>query len=232
MSRRTKSIGIYLVIAGTTLGARSLLVQMPAAAVASFESTLLGWLPLAVLLLLGLAAVYFTPHVGFPDVIHPEKSWRELLLAPALVGMESGLGLILWDLAFRLPENLNIPFPQSIPYYYTSAVVVEIALHLLPLVFLLFSGRLLLRGQRADTVLWLSVLVVAALEPLFLFNGIFSSGFGPDFYIAGLAVVYAINLVQLVYFSRSGFLAMLVIRLGLYLVWHILWGSLRLWLLF
>lgn len=62
--------------------------------------------------------------------------------------------------------------------------------------------------------------------------GRFFSGYGPDFFIAGVAVVYFINLVQLVFFTRSGFLAMLTIRLAMYLVWHVLWGPLRLWLLY
>lgn len=232
MNRRTTSIAIYLLIAATALAARGLLALFPVAAVDPSQSALSGWLPLVVLLLLGLLAIYFTPRLGLPDVVNPDKSWREILAVPAVVGLFSGLGLVLWDLAFRLPEDLNEPFPQSIPFYYLGAVVVEIAQHLLPLVFLLLIGRLLLRGKYSETVLWLAVFIVAALEPLSQFGGDFFSGYGPDFFIAGVAVVYFINLVQLVFFTRSGFLAMLTIRLAMYLVWHVLWGPLRLWLLY
>ena len=44
--------------------------------------------------------------------------------------------------------------------------------------------------------------------------------------------VLVINLVQLAVFRRCGFAAMLAVRLAYYLLWHILWGELRLAVLF
>lgn len=232
MSQRTKTLAVYLLIAATTLLSRALLSQMPPLAVDPSQRVVPGWLPLTVLLFLGLFGLYFTLWLGLPGVIKAGRSWREILLAPAATGLIAGSGLVLWDLVFRLPEDLNVPFPYSIPFYYAGAVVVEISLHLLPLALLLGLGRLLLRDRAGDSLLWLSVLFVATLEPLMQFSGGFFSGYGPDFYIAGVTLVYFINLIQLIIFTRRGFLSMLVIRLAMYLVWYVLWGALRLPLLF
>ena len=50
---------------------------------------------------------------------------------------------------------------------------------------------------------------------------------GPD----GLPVAasfipdYAFNFVQAAYFRRYGFLSAIVVRLGVYLVWHVIYGN-------
>lgn len=70
------------------------------------------------------------------------------------------------------------------------------------------------------------------VEPLGQLGGGFFQGYSTAFFVFAATVTYAINLCELAFPQKSGFLAALAYRIGLYLLWHVLWGALRLELLY
>jgi hypothetical protein len=80
-----------------------------------------------------------------------------------------------------------------------------------------------LRGRSQTQTFWALAALTSLLEPAgqdlsYLPYGIIpvAASFLPD---------YAFNFVQAIFFRRYGFLAAIVVRLGDYLVWHILYGN-------
>lgn len=228
MKARANTILAYLLIVMLVLMARALLDRWLVQAVAPSQATLLRWPVLLSILLIGLIGILLDPYVELTN--EPARTnHRDLLSLPLGLGALGALGLILLDLIFRFPENLNVPFPGSLPFYFIGAAVTEIMLHQLPLLLIVGGvGKLLLRSLWQQSVIWSGILVVACLEPIVQIAGGFYTGYGPDFLIPLFMLTYAINLVQLLTYRRAGFVAMLALRWGLYLVWHILWGPVRL----
>jgi hypothetical protein len=232
MKPQTGSILSYLLIASLVLIARALFENALIPVSDPSQASLLRWPVLVVILLAGLAGILLSPFAL--DLDQPASgSLREAVGQPLALGAAGALGLILLDVIFRFPKNLNVPFPDSLPFYFIGAFITEILLHQLPLLLIVGGlGRLLLRNSCQQSVIWGGILFVAAFEPAAQTMGELSAGYGPDFLIPFFVLIYAINLVQLLTFRRLGFFAMLAVRWGLYLVWHILWGPLRLRLIF
>jgi len=126
------------------------------------------------------------------------------------------------DLIQPFSAEINIPTPGALIFYPVLAVMAEVQFHLLPL------ALLALVLPRARPRLWL-VVPVALIEPAFQVI----LGGGPALQ-SGLVALHVgiFNLLQLWLFFRNGFLAMILLRLGFYLGWHVIWGGARLELLF
>ena len=148
-------------------------------------------------------------------------------------GTASAVALIAWDVLFRLPKDMNVVGLIAVPYYLVGAFFVEVVLHLIPLALWLgLVGRLLLRGRHDAPAFWAGAVLIAALEPVSqLGSGVFSS-YSTAFFLIGAMVTYGVNFVQMVVLRRDGFAPMFAYRLGLYLLWHLIWGPIRLRVLF
>jgi hypothetical protein len=151
-----------------------------------------------------------------------------------------GIVVILVDLAIVHPADMNVPFPQSLLFYPVIGFMVEILFHLLPLCLLLTVIPALVGHGRSEAAVWVSLILVALLEPAFQ-TWTAASGApvvgGPYTYAAWAVVsdglqVFAINLCQLFIFKRYDFVSMYALRLAYYGIWHIAWGHVRLELLF
>jgi hypothetical protein len=82
-------------------------------------------------------------------------------------------------------------------------------------------------------VVWLSMLLVSVLEPVYQLVASPPSSQHSGWAAAFVALlVFLINLVQLLIFRRFGFVSMYAFRLAYYLIWHIAWGHIRLLVLF
>lgn len=179
--------------------------------------------------ILGAAALWrlqsandFVPFMG-------RESLRGMALS-AVLATGLGIAIIIADFLIRYPQDTNVPVPQALLFYPAVGFVAEIVFHVLPLALLLFilnplSG--LLGGER---VVWLGIFLVAVLEPSFqvLFEGKpFTWGAAYTW-----VHVFAIALLQLYVFRRYDFVSMYSFRLFYYAYWHILWGVIRLKVLF
>lgn len=156
-----------------------------------------------------------------------------MLLITFLGGALLGIPLIIWDVIFVLPGDTNILGITALPFYAAGAFLVEVIQHTVPLVIWLgIFGQLIFRGNYQNIIFWVGALIVAAFEPISQLGGTFFSGYSPAFYAVGALIIYGINLVQLYIFRHNGFVPMFVMRLGMYFFWHVIWGSIRLRVLF
>ena len=223
----------YSPVAVLALVSRILLTFWPVEVVDTSQSALLNWPIFLTIVILGYPAVHFAEKLrGSSSEV--EKSLRMSIISKAFIGgVALSFLLIGWDITFVLPRDMNVVGLASIPFYIAGAFLVEILQHAFPLtIWFAVVGLLIFRGKYQDGVFWAGLLVVAAFEPMTLFSGSFFSGYPAAFFVVGFLITYGINLVQLYTFKRRGFVPMFVLRLGLYALWHVIWGLVRLQALF
>lgn len=140
--------------------------------------------------------------------------------------------IILVDSTIVFPANMNVAFPQSLLFYPVIGYVVEVVFHLLPLTLLVFVLVTVFKRAGYEHIALASILLVSVLEPIY-------QALSLDMVVyPAWAVTYVgghvllINLAQLLLFKRYDFVSMYSFRLVYYLLWHIVWGYLRLKLLF
>jgi hypothetical protein len=204
----------------------------------------------------GLVGVWLAHLTGFPAMWDPRVSNARRFLLPATLGAVFGLGEVVADHLTDMTEvvcaAMNLPFfhmrfPASALVYPGGAVIVDTLFHLFAIPFVLALVLLVarvyrrLRGRRAgeadvanhDTAFWVVAAILSLIEPVTQ-SGVLGLLPGRTFRFAGhgglvaywLVEGYLVNLSQAWLFRRYGFLACLTLRLGLYLVWHVLWGYL------
>jgi hypothetical protein len=148
----------------------------------------------------------------------------------AVLATVLGLAIVIADYFLVYPQDTNIPYPRALLFYPAAGFAAEVIFHLLPLALLLLVFSPLSAGLGEKRVMWIAILAAAAVEPLFqvLFSG--EPLRGRNLYT--LIHVFLIALGQLYLFRRFDFMTMYAMRLVYYLYWHILWGVLRLDILF
>jgi hypothetical protein len=168
------------------------------------------------------------------------RGWFEIFNISNLQGWIVAAGLaglfavvmIFIDSRVILPPDVNRPFPDALLFYPTIGFVVEIIFHVLPLTLLLVLATSIFRNLSFENIIWPCIIIVALLEPLFQTWFGFSRPY-PGWVLAIIAVnIFLINLAQLYLFKRYDFVTMYSMRLFYYLLWHIIWGILRLRILF
>ena len=151
-----------------------------------------------------------------------------------------GLLVIGVDSLMAHPADMNVPFPQSVLFYPVISLMVEILFHLLPLTALLTVAPGIAGSRYAAAVLPTSLLLVALLEPSFQAAAAIRETpivGAPRPYDARLVAydwmhIGAINVCQLYLFRRFDFVSMWTFRVVYYVIWHVVWGHLRLGVLF
>jgi hypothetical protein len=162
--------------------------------------------------------------------IYSNTSPKQLLL-PFSLAVPLAAGIILVDYKVLFPEDLNILFPESLLFYPAIAYVAEVIFHLLPLSLLIILATSLFKEADHNSTIWLCILIVALLEPVFQTVGFL--GKYPSWAVVYVFLhVLAINLIQLGLFKRYDFISMYAFRVVYYILWHIIWGRIRLELLF
>ncbi|MGD8486415.1 MAG: hypothetical protein PVH07_07240 [Chloroflexota bacterium] len=130
------------------------------------------------------------------------------------------------DAAIGYPRDTNVTGPQAWLFYPSVALVAETVFHLLPLAALAWLSRTHLSGRAITPRAAGLIAATAAVEPA----AQVALGTALPLFTAGH--VYAFGVVQLVLLRRYGYVPMLWFRLCYYLLWHLLWGTARLELLF
>lgn len=154
---------------------------------------------------------------------------RGLALSAALATLLA-IAIVFADFFIRYPEDTNVPIPQAFLFYPAIGFVAEIIFHVIPLALLLLILNPLGGSIGKERVVWLSILLVATVEPTFQVM------FEEKPFTWGSAYtwvhVFAISFLQLYVFWRYDFISMYSFRLFYYAYWHILWGVIRLQVLF
>jgi hypothetical protein len=159
------------------------------------------------------------------------QNLQGVALAAALAALLA-LFMILFDSRIVLPQDVNRPFPESLLFYPSMGFVVEILFHVLPLTLLLILLTSLFRGLTFEQIIWPCILLVALLEPILQTSFSFSESYPRTAVIFIALHNFLFNFIQLALFKRYDFVTMYSFRLVYYLLWHIVWGVMRLKLLF
>jgi len=195
----------------------------------AFFGTLNPLLVIFGIILLGtLLSLFFLSRGWF--AVHKAGEYKGILVAAGLAALP-GLIIILLDLKAVFPADTNRPFPDSLFFYPIFGFVVEVLFHMMPLALFLFMLTSMFK-LNFEQVIWPCILVVALLEPIFQTILGFSRPYPTWVTACVFANIVLINLFQLSIFKRYDFVSMYSFRLVYYAIWHIVWGYLRLQLLF
>ena len=195
-----------------------------------------GWLTHLILTLVGLGVVWCMHRTGFPAAWDVRTPASRRLLLPTLVGVAFGLLAIGMELYTGTLKNLEattgpvtVAFPGSLLVYSAGAITMEMLFLLLPLPPLLWLiSVVILRGRGQVPTFWALALVSAVAEPLLQGTTVVIAAEGTIGPLAiGLYAVhgFAFNFTAVALFRRYGLLAPILVRLGHYMIWHVLYGN-------
>lgn len=178
--------------------------------------------------LAGLVGLFFWTLTARPGLWDSELGITRKALAPLTLGAVLGAVNIAADLQTHLTTlvaaqmhlpTIHIAFPLSIPIYFGGAILVTILYYfvLLPPLYWLIARRF---DERA--VYWTLGALFALVEPATQDLGEIAH-YG---WLAapGLACDLALNLGQVALLRRSGLVAAILLRVGYYAVWHVIYG--------
>jgi hypothetical protein len=155
---------------------------------------------------------------------------RRFVLAAGLAILMA-MVMILVDTRVVFNQDLNVLFPQSLSYYPVIDYAVQILFHVLPLSLFLILTTSITKDANYGTMIWPCLLLAASLEPILQIT--FFAGQYPIWVISYVALhVFAFNIIELTMFKRYDFISMYSFRFAYYIAWHIVWGYLRMRLLF
>jgi len=221
---------VLLVLAAAAMGGAALLSISHGA---YFEPYFGGMAPvLATAMIVGLGIFSFR-LVHFHGLFEVYPSGAPFRRAPRFLAITTLFfpPVILADFWIGFPQDINVLLPWSLLFYPTMGLVAEMSFHVLPLALLLVPLKLF-EVRDAEKLVWPAILLVSAIEPGFQIRSALASQSYSLIDIFVALHIFFFSLVQLYAFRRHGFVLMLAIRLYYYLGWHIVWGSLRLPLLF
>jgi hypothetical protein len=176
-------------------------------------------------MLLGIPFLFIQKYAGIPDFWDINISNKSRLYHPVLIGAVFGIldvVVIKWMMHpepyTELPPFLQ-PFPYSLFIYLSGAFEIEVFYRLIPITIMAILGKKLFSGRYFNLFLWIGIIASSLREPLeqwpaghpvFIFYAVFSG--------------FLMNLIQGICFFRYGFVAAYTLRLGHYIIWHILLG--------
>lgn len=179
--------------------------------------------------IVGAAALWLL-QARYNFVLFMGKGTIPGLKLAAVLATVLAIAMVAADFFIRFPEDTNVPVPQALLFYPVVGFVAEIIFHVIPLALLLIILNSLGGWIGKERVIWLGFIVVAVLEPTFqvLFVGKIDTWGAVYTWIH----IFAFNILQLYVFRRFDFVSMYSFRLVYYAYWHILWGVIRLNVLF
>lgn len=222
----------YLVVATLSLGAigfTGILSFSPNPVFQPYFRSIPPVLAASVISVLGVVSLGFLSSRRWFEMAVGRERLRGMAWSSAFATLFAVV-IILADLVVVFPYQ-HVPPPQSLLFYPTMAYVAEIVFHTLPLAILLALLGPVFKGRDPTRLVWLCIILASCPEPIFQLSWRSSEiAFSwADAYV-GLHM-FAFNVLQLSIFRRYDFVSMYACRLVYYLYWHVLWGSVRQYLL-
>lgn len=175
---------------------------------------------------LGLFGIQFMEQRG---VITSAMAVRKGWAAGVLIGMLLPIPVIVVDILGGFSPNINILAPDALLFYPSVALIAEIVFHVAPLGGVALIAEIWTKAARRLEAAGVAVAVM--VEPVL--QVAWSVGHSPPWanaYVGFHLVVF--NAVAVYLLRRYGFLGACMLRVSYYMVWHIIWGHIRLDLLF
>jgi hypothetical protein len=231
ISRYRRDIFVIAVFSACAVAAAAMLAGDPAVPFASFFGPIPPVMAALIVVAVAAAAHIVLRALGAFYLFRVETPRRGLVLA-ALAAPVLAVPTIIADLTWNFPPGINVAPPQAFLFYPLMGYVAETAFHLVPLSLVLLAARLVTGARPSGRIVWAAIAVAAVVEPVFQASGIFGTGSVAALEIFMLAHLMAFSVVLLALYRRYGFVTAFAFRLVYYLVWHILWGTARLQILF
>jgi hypothetical protein len=193
--------------------------------------------------LVGFAAIWCMHRSSFPAAWDARIPAQRRLLRPVVVGAIFGLlaiGIELYSGSLQRLQQITgtkvtVGFPQSLVVYTSFSAFLELLYLVLPVSLLLWLiAGVFLRGRGETTTYWVLSLLASAIELADQGSSIIASATaaGGSFDLVGIVLYvvhsFGFNFSAAVLFRRYGLLAPILVRVGNYMVWHLLFGHLYL----
>ena len=228
LKKISPSIITYLLIFVVIVVLRLLLSLFPSGQIASQMVNLTDTFSIGAIWLVGWVGVFLAPRAGFAEMWQVEISNLKRWLIPFLIGLGFGLLSIIFDKIQPLGEASLIKFPASLVAYPLAGILEEIIFRLfLTTTFVWLISNMVLRGRHQVGVFWgvaVFLGVFYTLSQVSLYQSLMGT---LDLFIAAqFFVMIGANFIVTAYLYRKyGFLAAISLRMGDYLLWHIIWGA-------
>lgn len=228
LKRVSPSVLIYWVILAVIVLLRLLLSLFPSEQVASQMVNLTDSLSIGAIWLVGWVGVFLAPRTGFADMWQKDITNHKRWLIPFLIGLGFGLLSIIFDYLQPLGEGSLIIFPASLVAYPLAGILEEIIFRLfLTTTIVWIISEILLRGRWQEAVFWGTSIFLGlfyTLSQINLYQNL--TGTLDLLVLLQFFTMIAANFIVAAFLYRKfGFLAALSMRMGDYLLWHILWGA-------
>ncbi len=229
MKSASASLRVYLGLVVTLFVLRILLAFWLPESVISAQAGVLTWSALVIAGGLGGVGLWLSARTGFPGMWDYTLSLTRRFCIPLGLGLGAGFVFLLVGRSPSLVplRAATIPFPVSLPFYLYGGIVSEILfrLFLVPLPLWVVSS-LILKDRWQELAFWGVALVTSGLEPLGQVGALYQLGMLdgdlPPTVSLLLALTYGVNLLSTYLFRKMGFLASVTMRVGHYLVWHMI----------
>lgn len=234
---------VWLILVGYLVLVKTVILPLFPPIAIDAVAAIFSWQVILIFSLLGLVGVWLADRTGFMPALDPRVSNRQRYGIPLLVGGGIGALASLLDLVTKgtqfLAENMgvesfNTDYPLSLFVYTSGTVIVEALFRLFPFPVLLWLiSYVILKKRWQEQTFWVLAILLSLLEPLFQLIGQMTpevmANFGQFFvmlFLPFLLTNYPLGIAQAYVFRRFGFLASFTLRMGYYIVWHIVYGSL------
>lgn len=176
-------------------------------------------------LLAGLPFIGWQQAAGLPEAYPSSGSLSKSILFPLLIGIVFGIadlvlieGFLNQEAHTSLPPYTQ-PFPYSLFLYGSGGFEIEVFYRLIPVTLVLLLFNNIARGKYSTTAFWVIAVFSSLREPL---EQMPSAPLW--FLIYSLLTGFGMNFIQVIVYRKYGFASSVFVRMGHYLIWHILNG--------
>jgi hypothetical protein len=220
----------FLAVSLCIFGFTVVLSVFPTASFRLFFGDIPALIAIPMIMLLGFGTIKFILSKGWFS-IYKRVNFRQLPRFSILAVLFLS-GAIFVDVTFPFPVDINLPFPKSALFYPIMGYVVEILFHIVPLTILLGILVTVFKNVDKERILSMCILIVSLVEPIFQYMFVPSIGKPLWLDVFDGTRLYLFSFVQLNILKRYDFISMYSFRIVYYILWHLLWGSIRLLVLF
>ena len=211
----------------------SVLLQLfyPTGIVDPTQAMFFTWPALAIVALIGLMGIWLAGRTGFPEDWDARIPTGRRFVLPLCLGVVAGSLLVGLDVVTGFTQALATghgvaqQYTGFVPMLLTftaAAVFIQVIYRLLfvPGPLWLISN-VLLHGRAQVPVFWVLAVLTSVLEPLTQWTDL--NAVPGAVFLTRLAMMFGLNLVEVVTWRKYGLLAMILVRVGFYIVWHVLY---------
>jgi membrane protease YdiL (CAAX protease family) len=208
---------------------RLILYILPTKYVLANQESMLSWLSILLIVLLGVIGIVLAPKSGFAEMWSGEAENRRRLIVPGIIGLGFGVLAIVLDVMQPLGSEIHIKFPSSLIVYPIGGILEEIIFRLFLTTFLVWLGStVILRGRGQKKIFWIVAVAVGLLYAILQIGAYITI---TEEITLAIGVRYLVQIgvyfvVAAYLYRRYGFLGVVTMRMVDYLIWHIIWGAL------